>query len=165
MGLDTTHGCWHGAYSAFNRWRKTLAKLAGIPLDLMEGYWHHDWSNGVVFNDALEWAKPREGGPMCANPRGPVLVGYIERVDAWLPLKWDAYRSDPLTILLDHSDAEGYLTPGEARKIADRLEELLPELAKLTDDGGHIGNWVEKTQRFIDGCRLAHSKKQRVVFG
>lgn len=21
MGLDTTHGAWHGAYSAFYRWR------------------------------------------------------------------------------------------------------------------------------------------------
>lgn len=24
MGLDTTHDCWHGPYSAFNRWRAEL---------------------------------------------------------------------------------------------------------------------------------------------
>src|SRR6266704_3253374 len=28
MGLDTSHGCWHGAYSAFQRWRGTLMRVA-----------------------------------------------------------------------------------------------------------------------------------------
>jgi hypothetical protein len=31
MGLDTTHDCWHGAYSAFMRWRRKLAEVAGYP--------------------------------------------------------------------------------------------------------------------------------------
>ena len=26
MGLDCSHGCWHGAYSAFMRWRAKLAR-------------------------------------------------------------------------------------------------------------------------------------------
>lgn len=30
MGLDTTHDCWHGAYSAFMRWRLKLAEVAGL---------------------------------------------------------------------------------------------------------------------------------------
>lgn len=39
MGLDTSHGCWHGAYSAFMRWRRMIAQCAGFPpLDSMEGY-------------------------------------------------------------------------------------------------------------------------------
>lgn len=39
MGLDTSHGCWSGAYSAFHRWRSTVAEAAGLPrLDDMEGY-------------------------------------------------------------------------------------------------------------------------------
>ncbi len=39
MGLDTTHGCWHGAYSAFGRWRTKVAEVAGFPpLDSMEGF-------------------------------------------------------------------------------------------------------------------------------
>ena len=29
MGLDTTHDCWHGPYSAFMRWREKLAEVAG----------------------------------------------------------------------------------------------------------------------------------------
>lgn len=28
MGLDTSHDCWRGAYSAFNRWRRALAEAA-----------------------------------------------------------------------------------------------------------------------------------------
>lgn len=39
MGLDTTHGCWEGAYSAFGRWRSKLAEVAGFPpLYEMPGY-------------------------------------------------------------------------------------------------------------------------------
>lgn len=29
MGLDTTHDCFHGAYSAFNRFRQYIAKGCG----------------------------------------------------------------------------------------------------------------------------------------
>jgi len=29
VGLDTTHDCWHGAYSAFSQWRKKLCEVAG----------------------------------------------------------------------------------------------------------------------------------------
>ena len=29
MGLDVTHDCWHGAYSAFMRFRATLCEVAG----------------------------------------------------------------------------------------------------------------------------------------
>jgi hypothetical protein len=39
MGLDTTHNCWHGAYSSFSRWRKTVADAAGYGnLDDYEGF-------------------------------------------------------------------------------------------------------------------------------
>ena len=39
MGLDTSHDCWHGAYSSFMQWRKAIAKAAGYPaLKEMEGF-------------------------------------------------------------------------------------------------------------------------------
>ncbi len=38
MGLDTTHNCWHGAYSSFNRFRYSLAIQVGINLDEYDGY-------------------------------------------------------------------------------------------------------------------------------
>jgi hypothetical protein len=33
MGLDVTHACWHGGYSSFNMWRRTVAKAAGLDFD------------------------------------------------------------------------------------------------------------------------------------
>lgn len=38
MGLDTTHNCWHGPYSIFYRFRKSLAEQIGINLYDYEGY-------------------------------------------------------------------------------------------------------------------------------
>lgn len=29
MGLDVSHGCWHGAYSSFYAWRNKLSEVAG----------------------------------------------------------------------------------------------------------------------------------------
>jgi hypothetical protein len=29
MGLDTSHDCWHGAYSSFNNWRRAICVAAG----------------------------------------------------------------------------------------------------------------------------------------
>lgn len=34
MGLDTTHGCYSGAYSGFNEWRRWLA--GKIDIDLLD---------------------------------------------------------------------------------------------------------------------------------
>lgn len=38
MGLDTTHNCWHGAYSSFNRFRYWLAEKIGVDLNEYIGY-------------------------------------------------------------------------------------------------------------------------------
>src|SRR6266566_4236438 len=35
MGLDCSHDCWHGAYSAFMRWRSKLLEVS-YHLDLMQ---------------------------------------------------------------------------------------------------------------------------------
>ena len=38
MGLDTTHDCFHGPYSLFNEFRRTLARQIGIDLREYAGY-------------------------------------------------------------------------------------------------------------------------------
>jgi len=38
MGLDVSHDAWHGAYSAFSRFRTQLAEAAGVKLSQMEGF-------------------------------------------------------------------------------------------------------------------------------
>jgi len=38
MGLDTSHNCFHGSYSSFNRFRSSLAAQIGINLYEYIGY-------------------------------------------------------------------------------------------------------------------------------
>lgn len=145
MGLDTTHGCWHGAYSAFGRWRSKLAEVAGLPpLELMAGFWP-----GLV-----QWMRYVE----------PTFRPSADDLMARLPIRWECLKPDVLYVLLDHSDCEGELPADVCAPLADRLAELLPLLPN-EDDDGHIGDWREKTQQFIDGLRLAASRGEAVEFG
>lgn len=150
MGLDTTHGAWHGAYSAFHRWRVELAKLAGLPpLELMDGYYDNDHFS------LLEYAHP--------NP-DDLAMSRLRRLKEELPLKWEALKPDGLHILLLHSDCEGTLKASECKKIADSLTKLIPKIPEDMDLGGHIGNMRQKTQTFIDGCMEAYNAKEKMRF-
>ncbi len=47
MGLDVSHGCWHGSYGAFGAWREWLARRAGFSLHEMEGFGGFlEWNRG-----------------------------------------------------------------------------------------------------------------------
>jgi hypothetical protein len=146
MGLDTTHDCWHGAYSAFMRWRTEIAHAAGLPpLDFMDGFWEQGGYRDPLRDYAKEW---------------PELAAVLYRS---LPVRWDALKPDPLHILLSHSDCEGSIASADCGPIADSLERLLPALPE-GDGGGHIGNWRAKTLTFIAGLRLAASRGEDVEF-
>jgi len=152
MGLDTSHGAWHGAYSAFMTWREKISEVAGYPpLRLMEGFYDTNSTNPFSL---LEYT----------YPNGDELDMYqIREIKKQLPIKWNNFKNTPLLYLLTHSDCDGSLTYGQCKGIADELEKLLPLLPD-EDAGGHIGNWRAKTQTFIDGCRLAYSKKEKLKF-
>lgn len=146
MGLDTSHGCWHGAYSAFMRWRRMIARVAGMPpLDLMQGFFERD-----SYSDPLrEYAK-----------QAPELADLHYRS---LPIQWEALKPDPLHILLCHSDYDGQIEAKDCGPIADSLEKLMPLLPSV-EAGGHIGDWRDKTQAFIDGLRAAAAAGENVEF-
>jgi hypothetical protein len=42
MGLDTSHDAWHGAYSAFARFRAGLARAAGMPGGPLRDWFERD---------------------------------------------------------------------------------------------------------------------------
>ncbi len=151
MGLDCSHGAWHGAYSAFMTWRQKIAEVAGFPpLILMEGFYDKD-------HDPFQLLEYK-------YPNGDELdMWQLREVKKQLPIKWASLKPTPLFHLLYHSDCDGYLTYGQCKGIANELEKLLPLLPK-EDQCGHIGNWRNKTQTFIDGCRLAYSKKEKLKF-
>lgn len=149
MGLDTTHNCWHGAYSAFMRWRRELARVAGLPpLDLMEGFYAPLQGRGLP--TLYHGMATREGD-------------YFKDLDESLPINWECLKPSPLHILLHHSDFDGEIAWQECGPIADALEALLPKLPKV-EAGGHIGDWRDKTQQFIDGLREASKLRENVEF-
>lgn len=51
MGLDTSHNCWHGAYSAYFRWRANLLTQTG---------------QFTVTRDQFEYIGPTEEWPLYA---------------------------------------------------------------------------------------------------
>jgi hypothetical protein len=160
MGLDVSHNCWHGAYSAFSRWRQHLAKLAGVPLGLMEGFYQEP------YRPAMEWAAPRDGGPICNDMHGPILHNWLTLdVLPYVPIKWESLKPDVLHVLLNHSDCDGDIPVKYLKPLADRLEELNALPGADVDLFGHVGDFRMKTQKFIDGLRLAASKRQKVTFG
>ena len=135
MGLDTTHDCWHGAYSAFTRWRNKLAEVAG--------YAFYKAGDPPIYDQPLiDW-------------------GHITTENSYG--QWANTPPDPLIVLIAHSDCEGEIYPAQAGPLADRLEELLP-LLPSDSTGGHIGVWKDKTQAFINGLRAAVAANEPVEF-
>ena len=145
MGLDTSHDAWHGAYSAFMRWRQKIAQAAGLPpLELMEGFFEPDSYRDPFREYAKAWpdlAKAFYGS---------------------LPIKWECLRPDPLYVLLSHSDRDGEIVASDCGPIADRLEQLMPLLKG--DGGGHIGDYRDKTEQFIKGLRKASKAGEPLDF-
>jgi hypothetical protein len=140
MGLDTSHGAWHGAYSAFGRWRNTVAKAAEYPFDTDPNGYGREYPR-------LNWDAITE-----ANLQG----------------RWDSTPEDPLIVLIAHSDCDGAIYPEQAGPLADRLEELLPKISESDESWGHIsrdGGMVAVTRRFILGLRTAATAGEPLEFG
>lgn len=143
MGLDISHNCWHGAYSSFMRFRQAIAKAVGIPLSVMEGFYHPPvW--------AFEQLTP---GARTA----------INEVLESLPLSWDLFKGEPLLALLHHSDCEGEIPSEQCAALAKRLREIAP-LLRGQDGCGHLGNIEAKVIQFASGCELAASRGENVEF-
>ena len=153
MGLDISHDTWHGAYSAFHRWRVEIASAAGLPpLELMEGFYSESSYNHPFSLLDIKY------------PNGDELeMSSIRRIRERLPIKWESLKPNPLHELLYHSDCDGHINWSKCGKIADELEKILPKLP-VAPDGGHIGDWKVKTETFIEGLRLAHKNKEKLLF-
>ncbi len=138
MGLDCSHDCWSGAYSRFSRWRDELARAAGYRFREPTEQERRDYLAVSPCPD-LNWEQiPPER-----------FAG-----------EWGAsVPDDALLYLIVHSDCDGVLHPAQAAPLADRLEQLLPEL----EDNPHE-EWPRRTRQFIDGLRLAAAAGEDVEF-
>jgi hypothetical protein len=152
MGLDTSHDCWSGPYSAFMRWRHNIAKVAGFPpIDIMEGFYKPEILplSGIYKEDSL-------------------IREYLQRGE--LPLKWENQLGDTRLIpLLTHSDCDGEISPEDCKIILAGLEELLPKLSnensKSDNPRADYDGTYNATVRFISGLKDAISKNEPVIFG
>ena len=80
---------------------------------------------------------------------------------------WDIDPTDVLLVLLAHSDEEGAIYPVHLLPLADRLEELLPEIPDFSHyeaDSRHLKKEISMTEKFIAGCRKAHEQDRAVTF-
>lgn len=134
MGLDTSHDCWHGPYSSFNRWRNEVAVAAGYAISDF-------WYVGVNYDSLLATS--------------PDFLG------EW-PEGYDI--GDPLLYLLAHSDCDGVIHPREGRLLADRLDALLPVLADSEVPGPRGTSVFAATEQFIAGLRDAAAAGEDVDF-
>lgn len=136
MGLDTSHGAWHGAYGSFARWRNAVARAAGIPVEVDRG-------NSFLYPDGVE----------------RYVLDWSLFVEANYYGQWETPPDDPILILLVHSDCEGEIRPGHAGPLADRLEELLPQIV----NDPHRDHQAHARQ-FIAGLRAAAAAGEPVDF-
>jgi len=108
MGLDTTHDCWSGAYSSFNRWRTKLAEVAGFgALREYEGFtdngkpWpkddpltillHHSdcegsikWEDCSALADALEGLMPALNRDAASDGYGGVFDTHAQKAQKFI---------------------------------------------------------------------------------
>jgi hypothetical protein len=144
MGLGVSHGCFRGGYGQFQYFRRSLAEVVGIPLQVMEGYY-----------DADDWMACAVG-----NLAGERL---LRRLLEPLPVSWKAWEDDPITLLLNHSDCGGELRWQDAVAIAERLEEIAPQIVHL-EDMRDDWNFKETALEFAAGLRLAAELEEDVTF-
>lgn len=154
MGLDISHDAFHGAYSAFNRFRQCVAEAMGGSYPP-----HYQYGpNGEVFPQRPE----SEFSPLMLKPD-------LKESD-WY---WgDGYRPATHPGLFEffaHSDCDGEISPATCASLAAEMEELLPKIEALGwIAGGHIergGGYAAVARRFIAGCRAAAASGEPMTFG
>ena len=128
MGLDTTHDCWHGSYSYFNNWRNELARIAGYKIT--------KGPHGFEMAD-IDWASIKS-----ENYQG----------------EWEQLPSDPLLVLITHSDCDGIIKAEHCNPLRNRLLDILEWIPK---DNTYL---VDKTKQFINGLERAIKRNQKVSF-
>lgn len=134
MGLDTSHDCWHGPYSAFSRFRNQLARAAGY---VVEPEQHGDFTHDTA---KIDWEGIEQRNPGCYQG------------------EWHAGEGDALVYLIAHSDCDGVIHPAQATVLADRIEELIPKL----DSGDPFV--LKQAELFVKGLRLAVERGEDVDF-
>lgn len=117
MGLDTSHDCWHGAYSAFMRWRTAIAEVAGF--------------GNILDYDGFGGEKPWPVG----HPLVPLLSH--SDCDGQLDLHDLAPMADALEGLLPALRVKG-AGGGHIGDYAEKTQEFVYGLRRAVDAGENV---------------------------
>jgi hypothetical protein len=150
MGLCCSHNAFRGAYSAFNSLRQAICHAIG-PEASFPPHWQYTETGGLAEDEA--------GRVLYRNDLDPGLI--------YLPSGLTVSKPG-LCEFLTHSDCDGEISPEMCAKVADDLEEILPNLEAMNwQNGGHIGaqgGYVEVVKKFIAGCRAAAAANEPLEF-
>lgn len=115
-------------------------------LDTSHDCWHGSYSSFSAFRSAL--CEAAQLGP---------LVEYVGFGGA---KPWPDPATEPLVVLLDHSDCEGEIETSSLLPLARRLEEVAPLIVERSP----LPWMASAAYRFAVGCRNAAALGERVEF-
>lgn len=123
-------------------------------LDTTHNCWHGPYSQFKAFRDDLAKAA---GMPPLSLMSGFYKPNQVtgEGADG-LPIQWESLKPDPLHVLLNHSDYDGFISPADALPLARRLIALVGHPA--------VEEWSSEIQQFSQGLTAANQKGEEVVF-
>ena len=134
MGLDTSHGCFHGPYSQFMTWRS--------------------WINLFVLYDRAA------NGDNLARDVSNMGACREAVIKAWDLGLYDD-QTVPINVLMRHSDCDGEIPAEVCGPLADALQDIAHK--RMTERGTY-DMMRPATMRFIAGLRLAASNNEPVRF-
>ena len=144
MGLDVSHDCWNGAYSAFMRFRSNLAAAIGIDIMNMENFG----------GKQIPWPSKTDE-PLVILLNHSDCDGTIA-VEDLIPL---ADRLDQVAKLIEAGPPPDDMT-GMSMEMKDGALSVQRHGGHLTRNGGTVG----AARTFAKGCRLAASRNEIVDF-
>ena len=106
--------------------------------------WRSSYSRFGAFRDEVARVAGVGSWRETANPDDAVIEGL-----------WNAGVHNALDVLLNHSDCDGVILPYNASLLAERLEELFPDLGD---------EWKIEARTFINGLNEAAENKQILEF-
>ncbi len=134
MGLDTTHNCWHGAYSGFREFRELVGKAAGLP--------YVPSKDGRGDRLDIDWDRVTERQ----------IYGHWDRKSPTAyRIGYDPPITDAVLYLLIHSDCGGKLRRGYLPALKARLEELEPSYERLIARHPNVHYLSSRLRQFTDG--------------
>jgi len=141
MGLDCSHDAFHGAYSAFNRLRQAVCAAIGGSFP-------------------PHWQDP-------SNPTSAEVNSDKSPHHFYLPDGFEKEKHPGLVEFLMHSDCDGEIEPRMCERVADELEDIIPDVIALGwAVSGHLSllGWEGTLRAFIAGCRLAAALNEPLRF-